>query len=231
MASQNKLNSIFEDALRAEEATAETPSPAKVPAAAAVAEPEAATAVAEAPAQSESSNTNSEKVEQEHVSVDETDPEFAALLEEREGRIEKKGKRARWAVNLLFLGLFGGSATAFAVSPELRGKFEKLVVAVQESAADVKMMSKGTENYDEALEQVAVRGDQIDNATRMMGVDPTSVDPNDDPNMMAEMNQLAGEDVGLGSRLGKLETLGKVTGSLTGQKSKEEREAEASAAQ
>jgi len=152
----------------------------------------------------------------EHVSVDETDPEFAALLEAREGRLKKRNTRAKWAVNLLFLGLFGGSAAAFAVSPELRGKFEHLVVSLKEGVDDVKMMGNGTENYDEALEQVAARGDQINAATEMMGVDPSTVDPGDDPNMLAEMNELAGEDLGVDKRLGKLKSMGQLGEALTG---------------
>lgn len=214
MATKEELNRIFEEALRQPEAPSHSPAPAKVTEVATAPAPVAAAqAVPAAPADPEA-KAGAEKLE--HVSVNETDPEFGALLEEREGRIKKKASRARWAVNLLLIGLFGGTATAFTVSPTLRGKVEHFAVSLKEGVEDVKMMGKGSENYDEALEEIGQRGNQIDEASRMMGVDPTTVDPGDDPNMLAEINALAGEDVGLDSRLGKLQSLGKIGQAITG---------------
>ncbi|MGB6221606.1 hypothetical protein [Haloferula sp.] len=207
MATKEELNRIFEEALKQPEAPIATAAPVK---AASLAQP-----MAEAPA-AEQTAVPTEAGKIEHAPVTETDPEFGALLEEREGRIKKKASRARWAVNLLLIGLFGGTATAFTVSPTLRGKVEHLTVSLKEGVEDVKMMGKGSENYDEALEEIGQRGNQIDEASRMMGVDPTTVDPGDDPNMLAEINQLAGEDVGLDSRLGKLQSLGKIGQAITG---------------
>jgi hypothetical protein len=160
-----------------------------------------------------------------HTSVNQADPEFGSMLEEREGRIKKRSKRAALAVNLLLLALVGGTATSFAVSPTLRGKAQNLVTSLKEGVDDVKMMGKGSENYDEALKEVAERGNQIEAATIAMGVDPSTVDPGDDPGMLAEMNELAGEDIGLDTRLGKLQSMGKIGQAITGAegpKSKEE---------
>lgn len=218
MATKEELNRIFEEALREEEAAAQKISSAPTPAATVsvampVAEP-VLQQMAAAPQKEVAACAPATQLE--HASVKETDPEFGALLEEREGRLKKRNTRARWAVNLLLLGIFGGTATAFTVSPSLRAKLDYLVVSMQQGVDDVKMMGNGPANYDEALGEVAVRGAQIDDATRMMGVDPTTVDPGDDPNMLREMNEMAGEDLGLDSRLGKLQTLGKVGQVVTG---------------
>ena len=226
MATKEELNRIFEDALQAEEVAAKSPVSAITPAvSASTPAPEPVAAQVAAPAEkAESENAT------EHVSVNESDPEFGALLEEREGRLKKRSKRARWAVNLLLLGLMGGTATTFAVSPALRGKAQHLVVSLKEGVDDVKMMGKGSENYDEALEQVAERGNQIDAATRAMGIDPSTVDPGDDPNMLAEMNELAGEDLGIDTRLGKLQGMGKLGQAITGAEGPKTKEDFASAA-
>lgn len=220
MATKEELNRLFEEALQEEEAAAKKPAPAPTPAATVsaampVTEPVMQQSTA-APVAEVAASAPAKPME--HASVNETDPEFGALLEEREGRLKKRSSRARWAVNLLLLGIFGGASIAFTVSPTLQGKVDYLVTSLQEGVDDVKMMGKGTENYDEALAEVAVRGDQIDAATRMMGIDPTVVDPDEDPNMLAEMNALAGEDIGLDSRLGKLQTMGKLGQSITGAK-------------
>lgn len=229
MATKEELNRIFENALQEEEVAVKNPAPAAAPVSAAqmpVAEAAPAAPVVAAPASA------SEPVKEvEHVSVNESDPEFGALLEEREGRLKKRSTRARWAVNLILLGIFGGTATAFTVSPTLRGKVDYLVTSLREGVDDVKMMGKGAENYDEALEEVAARGNQIDAASRALGIDPTTVDPGDDPNMLAEMNELAGEDIGIDTRLGKLQSMGKLGQAITGAEGPKTKEDFAAAAQ
>ena len=232
MATKEELNRIFEEALLAEEAAVKNTAPAPTPASTVTAAMPVSAPVMEQPTaapQAAESAGPAKPVEPEkkveHVSVNETDPEFGALLEEREGRLKKRNTRARWAVNLILLGIFGGTATAFTVSPTLRGKLDNLVTSLQEGVEDVKMMGKGTANYDEALGEVAKRGEQIDDATRMMGIDPTTVDQGEDPGMLAEMNAFAGEDLGIDTRLGKLQTMGKLGQAVTGAegpKSKEE---------
>ncbi|MEP4076530.1 hypothetical protein [Haloferula sp.] len=233
MATKEELNRIFEDALQQEEAAIKNPAPAASPAVStSTPAPKSVSVQVAAPAiEAESESAPATETKTEHASVNETNPEFGALLEEREGRINKRRGHSKWAVNLLFLGLLGGTATAFAVSSELRGKAQHLVVSLKEGVDDVKMMGKGSENYDEALEEVAQRGNQIDAAARAIGVDPSTVDPGDDPNMLAEMNVLAGEDLGIDKRLGQLQTLGNVGQSITGADGPKTKEDFAAAAQ
>jgi hypothetical protein len=230
MATKEELNRIFENALQEEELAVKNSAPAVAPMAAAPM-PVAQAVVAPAQASSPAAVATEPVKVVAHASVNETDPEFGALLEEREGRLKKRSTRARWAVNLLLLGIFGGTATAFTVSPTLRGKVEHLVVSLKEGVDDVKMMGKGADNYDEALEEVAARGNQIDAASRALGIDPTTIDPGDDPNMLAEMNELAGEDIGIDTRLGKLQSMGKLGQAITGAEGPKTKEDFAAAAQ
>jgi hypothetical protein len=171
MPTKEELNRIFEEALQTPEESFDTPALNQTPATAVAAAPAAESVEVQLSASASAAEASGEENVKAHASVNETDPEFGALLEEREGRLKKKSSRVRWAVNLLFLGLLGGTVTAFAVSPELRGKTQTFVGSLKEGVEDVKMMGNGTENYDEALEQVAARNDQINNASRMMGVD------------------------------------------------------------
>lgn len=123
-----------------------------------------------------------------------SDAEMAELVADREQRLGKRMQMQRAAVWLILLALFGGAATSYCVSPTLRGKVDWVVDNVKKSKNDIQTIGNITEEYDEALAEIKKRGSHVADATRQMGVDPDSVDPNDDPNMEAEMAMLMGED-------------------------------------
>ena len=56
------------------------------------------------------------------------------------------------------------------------------------------MIGSITKKYDEQLEKIAVHGDQINEATRAMGVDPASVSPEGNAEIEAEMAKMMGEE-------------------------------------
>lgn len=98
------------------------------------------------------------KVVQHHV---EQDQELAAMLEERDGRLKKKKGRVKLVANVMLLALIVAPVTAVAVNPSLKGKFEKFVGHLGEGVDDVKTMANTKESFDEALAEVATRGDHI----------------------------------------------------------------------
>ena len=61
------------------------------------------------------------------------------------------------------------------------------------SAGDIKGL---VASYQEALDKIAARGEQIDAATVSMGVDPTSADNHEDPGFDKEMRDMMGEEGG-----------------------------------
>ncbi len=65
----------------------------------------------------------------------------------------------------------------------------KKVAAEIKSVGDIKGM---VENYKEALDKVAVRGQQIDAAIGSMGVDPASVDERADQGFDKVMQEMTG---------------------------------------
>jgi len=152
--------------------------------------------------------------EQHHTEQDE---ELSAMLEDRELRLKKRRDRVKLVANVMALVLFVGPVAAVAVNPDLRGKFDVLVMRFNESVRDVKGLANTKEGYDEALKKVAVRGNHIDEATRAMGVDPASVGEDEDVQMTAEMSQLMGEAAaGFDVRREKLGKMGFVAQKLTG---------------
>jgi len=154
-------------------------------------------------------------VEQSHT---EQDADLAAMLDEREQKLKKRGKRVRMVANVMLLLAVVTPVTVVAVNPTLRGKFEVFVQRLGEGVDDVKSIGNTKEGFDEALEKVAVRGDHINNATSMLGVDPNSVSEDDDLEMTAEMTQFMGEEAdGFQTRKANLEKMGFFAKKLAGE--------------
>lgn len=125
---------------------------------------------------------------------DEPDPELRAQIEEREVLIQKRHQRKSLAVTFGVLALFAAGGTWCYTSPKARAEISALVPALRQTVDDVKMVGSITKKYDEQLEKIAVRGDQIADATRAMGVDPDSVSPEANAELDAEMAKMMGED-------------------------------------
>lgn len=179
-----------------------------------VAAPGEQAAAAEQPLRAEQAPQPDAKVEQHHT---EQDQELASMLEERDQRLTKKKGRAKMLANVALLALFVTPVTVVAVNPDLRAKFEKTIHHLGEGVNDVKTMANTKESFDEALKEVAVRGDHINSATEMLGVDPNSVSEDDDLNMTAELREMMGDEAdGFAVRKGKLAAMGTVAKGLSG---------------
>jgi hypothetical protein len=151
----------------------------------------------------------------------EQDGELAAMLEEREGRLAQRSGRARLLANVALMVLIVAPAVTVAVHPGLRTKFEKTLHHLGQGVDDVKTLANTKESFDKALEEVAVHGDHIDSATKMLGVDPSSVGADDDLEMTSEMRQLMGDEAdGFGTRRNKLQAMGNVASAVTGMEQK-----------
>jgi hypothetical protein len=118
--------------------------------------------------------------------------ELAEIMDKKIAREKSRKRRGRLVLALAFLGATGGAAGWVAVNPE-RVEAMKKTVAEIKSAGDIKGM---VAKYQAALDKVAVRGQQIDNATASIGVDPRSMDHHKDQGFDAEMRAMMGEDGG-----------------------------------
>ncbi len=194
MTAQEKINQLATAALRSAPPAPVAPKPATYMApfdkpktvalveaavATAPAEPAAAPAPAPAPAP---------------AFKDEADPVLRAQIEEREGFLKKRQQRKSLAVTFGLLALFAAGGTWCYTSPKARAEISALVPALRQTVDDVKMVGSITKKYDEQLEKIAVRGDQIADATRAMGIDPDSVSPDGNAELDAEMAKMMGEE-------------------------------------
>jgi hypothetical protein len=121
-----------------------------------------------------------------------SDPELRAEIEERDARIARSRRLQSIAASLTILGVLAAGGIWFATSPAARANAAAIIPALRQSVDDAKMIGSLTEKYDEKLDQIAVRGDQIGDATRALGVDPDSLPDDVDPHMQAEMQQMMG---------------------------------------
>lgn len=118
--------------------------------------------------------------------------ELAAIMDTKVAK-EKRRRKRGFAMTMLFLLGIAGGATGWVVSNPERFEALKLVMAEIKSVGDVQGM---VEKYQAALDKVAVRGKQIDAATTAMGVDPASVNEQEDPGFDKEMKAMMGEEGG-----------------------------------
>jgi hypothetical protein len=113
--------------------------------------------------------------------------ELGTLLDEQIRRKKRRRRIESLVTAVVLIGLTGGSAGWFVQSPE---RVHALVSAIAEirSVGDVKSM---VAKYDAALKKVSARGQQIDEATNAMGVKSDGNDEKD-PNFDSEMTQMMG---------------------------------------
>ncbi len=118
--------------------------------------------------------------------------ELGAILDAKVAK-EKRNRRLSLVFTLLFLAGIGGGATAWVVTNPERFEAMKAVIAEIKSAGDLKGM---VAKYQKALDRIAVRGEQINDATVAMGVDPASAEDMADQGFDKEMREMMGEDGG-----------------------------------
>jgi hypothetical protein len=136
--------------------------------------------------------------------------ELAALLDEQLKRKSRKRKMEALVTACVLLGLTGGGAAWFVHSPDRVQAFKEAMRDIR-SVGDVKSM---VAKYQAALDRVAVRSTQIEQATIAMGGKKSTGDEKD-PYLEAEMKQMMG---GEGKTVGERNKLVKKNFGNAGQK-------------
>lgn len=121
------------------------------------------------------------------------DLDLQAELEAREKRLKKKRALQSRSVTLVGIAAIAGVAAGYHFSPSFQAQVGELVRNVRQSGKDAQTLGTITESYDKQLEKVAAHGNQLDQATRSLGADPTQAGT-DDPNFDKQARELTGED-------------------------------------
>ena len=124
--------------------------------------------------------------------------ELGRLLDEQNARKRRKRRRDAVVFFGVFFGLSGGGFAWFVQSPAR-------VQAAREAVRDVRSVgdiSKMVAQYQIALKGVAARSNQIDQATRAMGVSSDQSNEKD-PYFEKEMAEMAGSSAGEGKTVGQ----------------------------
>lgn len=187
MTDQEKLQKLFDAALRDSTPVQKTPTRAvPQPALTQPAQP-AEPIVAEKPVAPAAEVIS----ERQHL---EATPEFdkaaadelGALLDEQIKRKKRKHRMESMVLAIVLTSVTGGTGIWFVQSPERVQAFVSAIAEIR-SVGDVKSM---VAKYQDALKRISARGQQIDQATKAMGV--TSTGDEEDPYFEAEMKQMMG---------------------------------------
>lgn len=113
--------------------------------------------------------------------------ELAALLDEQHKRKTRKRRMEALVTALILFGLTGGGSAWFVQDPGRVQAFKEAMRDIR-SVGDVKSL---VAKYQKALDRVAARGKQIDQASAAMGVKKSAADDKD-PFMEEEMKKMMG---------------------------------------
>ncbi len=116
--------------------------------------------------------------------------ELEAILDKKIAKERAKRRRDRLMVMVLLIGMVGGSAGWLVANPDKMEAIQKVISEIGK-ASDPNAVAN---EYKKSLEKVAVRGDQLGDATSMIG---GKAGEGEDPGMSKEMKQVAGDDAGL----------------------------------
>jgi hypothetical protein len=156
---------------------------------------------------------------------DEGCPELRAMIEERDAKKAASQKRTSIAVTLSLLALLGSAGGWFAVNPSAQAKVAKIIPVFKESLRDVKSLANTKENFDKQLEKVAVHGNQIDDASRAMGVNPDAVPEGNSQEIDGAMKSMSGGERTTTERNNDVQDKLGIVGKLLGNKTPGETEA------
>jgi len=126
--------------------------------------------------------------------------ELGAQLDAKVARQRRQRRRAILITLAAVITLVGGSYAWCVQTPERIAAFHKVMRDIR-SATNVKTM---VASYQESLDKIAVRGEQVDDSTESMGMS-TDQEGMEDVHLDAEMKELIGEDSkSVGARNAKL---------------------------
>lgn len=117
--------------------------------------------------------------------------EFAAIMDAKMAKARKKNGRSFIITLILFFGPILGATGWFVSNPARVEAFRSAVKEIR-SVGDIQAILA---NYQKSLDKVAVRSQQIDEATSLLGIDPATAG-NEDPYMDKEMKEMTGPDGG-----------------------------------
>lgn len=120
-----------------------------------------------------------------------TNAELEAILDKKIAKEKGKKRRDRLIAVVLVIGLVGGVSGWFVTNPEKMAMLKKVMADVK-TASDPNAVA---DQYKESLEKVAVRGNQLDGATEMIGGEAPP--EGSDQGMDKEMKEVAGDGAGL----------------------------------
>lgn len=123
--------------------------------------------------------------------------ELAGLLDEQHRRLKRKRKVEALVTAAVLFGITGGGTIWFVQSPQRVQAFGEALRDIR-SVGDVKSL---VGKYQDALDRVAARSKQVDQASLAMGIQPTATEE-EDPYMDAEMQQMMGGE-GNGKTIGQ----------------------------
>lgn len=184
MTDKEKLQRLFEAALKDSSEVTQPPTPlfpkpqvALAAAPVVIAPAPAAVTVAEIPAVS---------VAQAGM-TDAASAELGSLLDEQQQRKARKRRREALVTLGVCLTLTGGACGWYVQNPERVQAFREAIRDIRSVGDVASMVAK----YQAALDKISVRSNQIDQATQAMGVS-TELKEGEDANMEAEMLAMMG---------------------------------------
>ncbi|WP_411827993.1 hypothetical protein [Luteolibacter sp. AS25] len=131
--------------------------------------------------------------EQATASLDNTiNSELAAILDEKVAKEKRSKRRSLMITALIFFGVTGGGSAWFVSNPGRVAALNQTIAEIK-SVGDIKGM---VTKYQQSLDKVAVRGEQINAATVLMGVEPASVADIENQGFDQEMRTMMGESAG-----------------------------------
>jgi hypothetical protein len=125
-------------------------------------------------------------------SFDSGSEEFSCIIDQKLARRRRNGRISLLVTITLLLSLTGGG-TGWFISDPNRVTALKTAISDIKGATDVGAMKA---KYDQALAKIGSRKTEIDDATKMMGIDPTQQASHEDEYFSKEMREMMGEGEG-----------------------------------
>jgi hypothetical protein len=123
---------------------------------------------------------------------DSSSEEFARIIDQKIARRRRNHRRSFIITLVMLFGTTAGVTGWFISDPDRVTAF-KAALSDLKSVTDVQAMKA---KYNEALAKIGSRKGQIDDATTMMGIDPTQQLAHEDAYFDKEMKEMMGEDGG-----------------------------------
>lgn len=156
----------------------------------------------------------------------ESEAELRSMIDSRDQKMIKKRSRTSLAITCSLLALLVAGGIYVTVSPTARGKMNSLVTAIKQSGKDVKGLTSMVEGYDKQLDQVAVHGARLDEATKALGADPNAEAGSAQADIDAAMKDMSGGETTSRERDAALKDKFGIVSKVAGRKVEDDRKAE-----